>query len=97
LLVNGQKSAAALTHLISYCQGKMPEDEMLKTQILPMFPAVFHKWFLTTFSEPAAWFCARLAYAHTTAVWSMVGHIVGLGDWDGEISCSILQVVIAFL
>ncbi|TVU07548.1 hypothetical protein EJB05_40909, partial [Eragrostis curvula] len=64
--------------------GKMPEDEMLKTKILPMFPPVFHKWFLTTFSEPAAWFRARVAYAHTTAVWSMVGHIVGLGDRHGE-------------
>ncbi|OWM80452.1 serine/threonine-protein kinase ATR isoform X2 [Punica granatum] len=65
-------------------QGKMPEDEMLKVKILPMFPPVFHKWFLTTFSEPAAWFRARTAYAHTTAVWSMVGHIVGLGDRHGE-------------
>ncbi|KAF3434771.1 hypothetical protein FNV43_RR21857 [Rhamnella rubrinervis] len=36
------------------------------------------------FSEPAAWFRARIAYAHTTAVWSMVGHIVGLGDRHGE-------------
>lgn len=25
------------------CQGKMPEDEMLKNKILPMFPPVFHK------------------------------------------------------
>ncbi|CAM0908690.1 unnamed protein product [Alopecurus aequalis] len=64
--------------------SKMPEDEMLKTKILPLFPPVFHKWFLTTFSEPAAWFRARLAYAHTAAVWSMVGHIVGLGDRHGE-------------
>ncbi|CAL5040806.1 unnamed protein product [Urochloa decumbens] len=66
------------------CHGKIPEDEMLKNKILPMFPPVFHKWFLTTFSEPAAWFRARVAYAHTTAVWSMVGHIVGLGDRHGE-------------
>ncbi|KAL4186626.1 hypothetical protein AMTRI_Chr09g34870 [Amborella trichopoda] len=65
-------------------QGQMPGDEMLRTKILPMFPPVFHKWFLNTFSEPAAWFRARVAYAHTTAVWSMVGHIVGLGDRHGE-------------
>ncbi|WVZ78438.1 hypothetical protein U9M48_026147, partial [Paspalum notatum var. saurae] len=64
--------------------GRMPGDEVLRTMILPMFPPVFHKWFLTTFSEPAAWFRARVAYAHTTAVWSMVGHIVGLGDRHGE-------------
>ncbi|XP_042464961.1 serine/threonine-protein kinase ATR-like isoform X2 [Zingiber officinale] len=67
-----------------YDQRKTSEEEMLKSQILPMFPPVFHKWFLTTFSEPASWFRARVAYAHTCAVWSMVGHIVGLGDRHGE-------------
>lgn len=45
---------------------------------------MFHKWFLNSFSEPASWFRARLAYAHTAAVWSMVGHILGLGDRHGE-------------
>ncbi|KAJ0077184.1 hypothetical protein Patl1_35864 [Pistacia atlantica] len=79
-----QKTNPQIKRIYDQCQGKMPEDEMLKTKILPMFPPVFHKWFLTTFSEPAAWFRARVAYAHTTAVWSMVGHIVGLGDRHGE-------------
>ncbi|KAL8172264.1 hypothetical protein V2J09_024068 [Rumex salicifolius] len=79
-----QKTNPQIKRIYDQCQGKMPEDEMLKTKILPMFPPVFHKWFLNTFSEPAAWFRARIAYAHTTAVWSMVGHIVGLGDRHGE-------------
>ncbi|XP_077246738.1 ataxia telangiectasia-mutated and RAD3-like protein isoform X3 [Tasmannia lanceolata] len=79
-----QKTNPCIKRIYDQCQGKIPEDEMLKTKILPMFPPVFHKWFLTTFSEPAAWFRARVAYAHTTAVWSMVGHIVGLGDRHGE-------------
>ncbi|KAL5856184.1 hypothetical protein ACOSQ3_006018 [Xanthoceras sorbifolium] len=79
-----QKTNPQIKRIYDQCQGKMPEDEMLKTKILPMFPPVFHKWFLTTFSEPAAWFRARIAFAHTTAVWSMVGHIVGLGDRHGE-------------
>ncbi|KAL6603454.1 hypothetical protein ACP70R_043815 [Stipagrostis hirtigluma subsp. patula] len=78
------KTNPQIKRIYDTCQGKMPEEEMLKTKILPMFPPVFHKWFLTTFSEPAAWFRARVAYAHTTAVWSMVGHIVGLGDRHGE-------------
>ncbi|XP_062086906.1 serine/threonine-protein kinase ATR isoform X2 [Humulus lupulus] len=78
------KTNPQIKRLYDQCHGKMPEDEMLKNKILPMFPPVFHKWFLTTFSEPAAWFRARIAYAHTTAVWSMVGHIVGLGDRHGE-------------
>ncbi|KAJ6365384.1 hypothetical protein OIU76_030204 [Salix suchowensis] len=79
-----QKTNPQIKRIYDQCHGKMPEDEMLKNKILPLFPPVFHKWFLTTFSEPAAWFRARVAYAHTTAVWSMVGHIVGLGDRHGE-------------
>ncbi|KAI3710823.1 hypothetical protein L2E82_40617 [Cichorium intybus] len=81
-----QKTNPQIKRIYDQCQGKMAmaEDEMLKNHILPMFPPAFHKWFLNTFSEPAAWFRARVAYAHTTAVWSMVGHIVGLGDRHGE-------------
>lgn len=40
--------------------------------------------FLGKWGEPAAWLNARLAYTRTTAVWCMVGHIVGLGDRHGE-------------
>ncbi|PIA56742.1 hypothetical protein AQUCO_00700831v1 [Aquilegia coerulea] len=79
-----QKTNPLIKRIYDQCQGKVPEDEMLKAKILPMFPPVFHNWFLTMFSEPAAWFRARIAYAHTIAVWSMVGHIVGLGDRHGE-------------
>ncbi|XP_057769186.1 serine/threonine-protein kinase ATR isoform X2 [Salvia miltiorrhiza] len=79
-----QKTNPQIKRIYDQSQGRMPEDEMLKTKILPMFPPAFHKWFLNTFSEPAMWFRARIAYAHTTAVWSMVGHIVGLGDRHGE-------------
>ncbi|XP_058191614.1 serine/threonine-protein kinase ATR isoform X3 [Rhododendron vialii] len=78
------KTNPQIKRIYDQCQGKTPEDEMLKNKILPMFPPAFHKWFLNTFSEPAAWFRARVAYSHTAAVWSMVGHIVGLGDRHGE-------------
>ncbi|XP_057494820.1 serine/threonine-protein kinase ATR isoform X1 [Actinidia eriantha] len=79
-----QKTNPQIKRIYDQCQGKIPEDEMLKSKILPMFPPAFHKWFLNTFSEPAAWFRARVAFSHTAAVWSMVGHIVGLGDRHGE-------------
>ncbi|CAN7059710.1 unnamed protein product [Brassica rapa subsp. trilocularis] len=78
-----QKTNPQIKRIYDQCAAKK-ECEMLKTKILPMFPPLFHKWFLTTFSEPAAWFRSRVAYAHTTAVWSMVGHVVGLGDRHGE-------------
>ncbi|XP_074312882.1 serine/threonine-protein kinase ATR isoform X2 [Silene latifolia] len=79
-----QKTNPQIKRIYDQYQGKISEDEMLKSKILPMFPPVFHRWFVNTFTEPAAWFRARVAYAHTTAVWSMVGHIVGLGDRHGE-------------
>ena len=55
------------------------------SEILKKFPPVFHRWFLNRWKDrPAAWHGARTAFAHTAAVWSMVGHVVGLGDRHGE-------------
>ena len=55
-----------------------------RSDILPRFPAVFHKWFVLSFSDPSAWFEARLTFSRSAAVWSMVGHMIGLGDRHGE-------------
>ncbi|CAH8652155.1 unnamed protein product [Heterobilharzia americana] len=51
---------------------------------LPMFPLVFHHWFLGTFSNPSSWYSARECYARTCAVMSMVGYVLGLGDRHTE-------------
>ncbi|KAI9912292.1 hypothetical protein PsorP6_008991 [Peronosclerospora sorghi] len=51
---------------------------------LPVFTPRFHQWFLNNFADPTAWFEARLAFSRSAAVWSMVGHIIGLGDRHGE-------------
>ena len=59
------------------------ERQFLK-QAREMFPPVFHKWFLYKFTEPTEWFENRLIYIHSTAVWSIVGYCVGLGDRHGE-------------
>lgn len=53
-------------------------------QILKMFPPVLHEWFAQTFPEPDSWFAARIRYARSAAVMSMVGHVLGLGDRHGE-------------
>ncbi|XP_076350485.1 serine/threonine-protein kinase ATR-like isoform X2 [Tachypleus tridentatus] len=58
--------------------------EAYKKNFLPHFPPVFSEWFLTTFLDPTAWYLARLAYCRTTAVMSMVGYVLGLGDRHGE-------------
>ncbi|CAL8101166.1 unnamed protein product [Calicophoron daubneyi] len=53
-------------------------------QWLPMFPLVFYRWFLDTFTNPTAWYSAREFYARTCAVMSMVGYVLGLGDRHTE-------------
>ncbi|MCJ8745312.1 hypothetical protein PDJAM_G00128940 [Pangasius djambal] len=45
---------------------------------------VFHEWFLRTFPDPTSWYNSRSAYCRSTAVMSMVGYILGLGDRHGE-------------
>ncbi|KAA1466566.1 hypothetical protein DENSPDRAFT_811680 [Dentipellis sp. KUC8613] len=54
------------------------------SEVLPLFPPVFHEWFIETFPEPTAWLASRLTYGRTAAVMSMVGFILGLGDRHGE-------------
>ena len=49
--------------------------------------SVFHRWFLTGEDEPAAWHGARTAFAHTAAVWSMVGHVVDWATDTARTSC----------
>mmetsp|Transcript_31909 Transcript_31909/g.75815 ORF Transcript_31909/g.75815 Transcript_31909/m.75815 type:complete len:304 (+) Transcript_31909:1273-2184(+) len=53
-------------------------------EVTSMFPPVLHNWFLKMFPTPARWANARLRFTRTTAVWSMVGHVLGLGDRHGE-------------
>ena len=56
----------------------------LMDKVLAMFPPMLHNFFQSGWPEPASWFNARLAFTRTAAVWSMVGHVLGLGDRHGE-------------
>nr|XP_009857757.1 serine/threonine-protein kinase atr isoform X1 [Ciona intestinalis] len=58
--------------------------DIFRNKLLPRHPPVFHEWFLSTFTNPSSWYNARLAYARSLAVMSMVGYILGLGDRHGE-------------
>jgi serine/threonine-protein kinase ATR len=44
----------------------------------------FHRWFLEQFPDPTAWQEARARFVRSTAVWSAVGHVIGLGDRHTE-------------
>lgn len=49
-----------------------------------VFTPRFHQWFYNNFADPTAWFESRMTFSRSAAVWSMVGHIIGLGDRHGE-------------
>lgn len=55
-----------------------------RCEILPAFPAILHRWFLARFGDPSAWLAARGVFTRSAAAWSMVGHVVGIGDRHGE-------------
>ncbi|XP_064394848.1 serine/threonine-protein kinase ATR-like [Halichondria panicea] len=66
--------------------GKDPKKlkELFLKKLLPKHPAVFGEWFLRTFPDPTSWYSSRQSYAHTAAVMSIVGYVLGLGDRHGE-------------
>ena len=69
------------------CEEALKGDEKMPfftEKVLGRFPPIFHQWFVQRFSEPTAWFAARLRYTRSCAVMSMVGTILGLGDRHGE-------------
>jgi len=53
-------------------------------RVLGALPPRLHAWYAAAFRDPAAWHAARLALARGAAAWSIVGHVVGLGDRHGE-------------
>ncbi|KAJ5791400.1 uncharacterized protein N7518_008411 [Penicillium psychrosexuale] len=61
--------------------AKLP---LFTTNILAKLPPVLHEWFIEMFPETESWFTARLRYTRSSAVMSMVGYVLGLGDRHGE-------------
>ena len=72
-------------HIRRHCPGSPPRQACGVgwpggAQVCARFRPCLHNFFLETFRAPAAWFEARLAYARATAVSSMAGYLIGLGD-----------------
>ena len=64
-------------------QGHFGQQETAircRHDVFVQFTPCFHRWFLAEFFDPTAWFESRTMYTRSVAVWSAVGHIVGLGD-----------------
>jgi len=58
--------------------------ELWDTKLRSKFPPILHRWFVNRFAGPESWLEARTKFIRSTAVWSMVGYIVGLGDRHSE-------------
>lgn len=67
-----------------YTDATLDDATRFLKVLVPMFPLIFHHFFLENFLDPASWYVARQRFVRTTAVWSMVGSILGLGDRHGE-------------
>ena len=59
-------------------------SSMFQQCALDKYKPYFHRWFIDQFHDPTQWLDARTAFTRSTAVWSAVGHIVGLGDRHTE-------------
>lgn len=60
-----------------------PEEQynMFVNDVIPRVqPPVLPTWFLRNYNDPSSWYTARLAFTRSTAVISMGGYIIGLGD-----------------
>ncbi|XP_058804986.1 serine/threonine-protein kinase ATR-like [Phymastichus coffea] len=81
-MATGMKQVKAWT-----CALKDPLEkkrQVFLQKLLPCHPPIFGDWFHYAFPDPYGWYEARTAYIRTTAVMSMVGYILGLGDRHGE-------------
>eukprot|EP00963_Diacronema_lutheri_P004971 scaffold363_cov331-Pavlova_lutheri.AAC.92 len=81
-LFDRRRTNPQIKKIYDSAQGGSPSD--LLNTVLEMFPPRLHVWLLRMFPEPSVWYNARNNFTRTAAVWSMVGHVVGLGDRHGE-------------
>ncbi|KAF2147721.1 hypothetical protein K461DRAFT_248608 [Myriangium duriaei CBS 260.36] len=79
-----QPNYSELRTLLNEASSHPSNYSIFTKKILPKFPPVLHEWFTELSPSPASWFASRLRYARSSAVMSMVGHVLGLGDRHGE-------------
>ena len=82
LTINVRAMFERLQNSYAHDIGKMVQK--YRTNITPKFPRLFHEWFISSTADPMKWFEKRLMFSRSCAVWSILGHIVGLGDRHGE-------------
>lgn len=48
--------------------------------VMPLCPPLLRLWLTQDFPDPRRWLAARTTYTETTALWSIAGYVIGLGD-----------------
>jgi serine/threonine-protein kinase ATR len=83
--------------------NQMTMRDMFQKHIFPATPPVMHQWLQCQFQQCAEWYAARSLFTQSCALWSIVGHILGVGDRHAEniminlISGEVLHVDFAYL
>jgi serine/threonine-protein kinase ATR len=52
--------------------------------ILNRYRPYLHRWFFEQYTDPTEWLEAKIFFTRSAAVWSAVGHVIGLGDRHTE-------------
>lgn len=65
-------------------KGNLVKAGKMFQKFLINYPPVLYWWFMKKFHEPHRWFEARTKFTLSTAIWSAVGHVIGLGDRHSE-------------
>ena len=82
-------STKEVLHAMMELQTKYENDIDAMTReyrklVTDRFKPCFHRWFIEHFPDPTEWLEARTVFIRSVAVWSAVGHVVGLGDRHTE-------------
>jgi serine/threonine-protein kinase ATR len=58
--------------------------ELFEELCLRPHPPLLYWWFVQQFQDPHSWYDARTRFTVSAAVWSAIGHVIGLGDRHSE-------------
>jgi len=58
--------------------------EKYEELILSKYRPYLHRWFFEQYTDPTEWLEAKIFFTRSAAVWSVVGHIMGIGDRHTE-------------
>lgn len=57
-----------------------PIWQIVKEEVKP----VLGSWMADHFPNPELWYEARINFIRSSAIWSMIGYVIGLGDRHGD-------------